>query len=501
MIALWLAAALAAPCEAVQARADALDAPHRCATGGLFHLEEAIAAAPSCATRSPVARRGVDTPAPRWRDGTVDKAVRDAWGEYPNQLTSENFALKWGVDATFSTGQAQVLLDALEASWDLSVGERGYAPPFGADAFKINAYVGDTGSDTPSALGAAGYYWFDDEGWPMLVFSKDVLPEAVDTEMVAAHEFFHALQDANGEFAYDEVSGWWWEATAVWHEHEVYPEHDLWPVFLYWFSIRPELWIGHFVYPRAGSPEEYHQYGAFVYASHLAERHGGHALIKASFDRSSARSTPLRVLDTLLTERGEDLAESFGVFAARNATWDYPEEAWFEQWIDAYEGAAVPHRPTGTVFRETPDWVGPTEHLPRTFGANYWRLTSLRSPTRVEFEGGPDTRWHVAVATQDGAAHEVVPIPVVDGVGELWLEEVEAVDERWLVVAATGPLSDEGAEYAYRLRVTDESEIPVTPEEPRACGCAAGGGPGGAAWGGLALLLGLRVRRRVSRRS
>ncbi len=479
MISLLLALATAGECDVVQP----------CGTGHAFDLHHNALQDPDCAALLPI-RRLPDAIPPSLRG--VEKRTRDSFATFPNSTETDNFIVKWGVqDRDISQQNVDSLIAALEASWDKYIDEWGYTAPNGSDTFKFNVYVGNSGSGAPDDLGAGGYYWTDDEGYPMVVVSQDGLSDPGFIGTLAAHEFFHAMQDSNGGFAYDDISGWWWEATAMWVQHEVFPEDENWPVFLYWFAIRPQLSVGYFEYPTTGTPEQFHQYGAFVYVAHLAERHGGPGLVQESFARSFDGDTPMEVLEELITESGDDIRTSFGEFVLRNGTWDYPTEDWFEYYIDIYGGYETPQadRISGTVNTQTvnndnDDWVAPRGNLPHTFGANYWRFRAPPGRFELEFEGESDIQWHVGVATQTGTTHDTHSVLITDGVGSAEISGLDGVDEAWIVVSPTGTVDDDdGADYAYEFRV-----------RTGVCGCDAGS-PLSAGWLLVPFLALLRRRR------
>ena len=470
--------------------------PTPCATGHAFHVDRDALVDPDCASVLPIRRAPIATPA---RRRGLEKQTRDSYGEFPNAYESDNFIIKWGInDRRIDDFAVQRFSDALEASWDVFIDEWGYDMPASADAYKFNVYIGNTGSGTPDDLGAGGYYWTDDDGLPMVVVNQDSLNDPGFLTTLASHEFFHAIQDANGLFAYDEISGWWWETTAIWVEHQVFPEADGWPVFLYWFAIRPELSVGHFEYPTTGTPEQFHQYGAFVYVEHVAQRHGGPELVYQSFDRSDGTNTPMQVLEELIRENGGDIEASFGEFTLRNGTWDYPTEDWFEDWIDAYGGldASNSHRTAGVILTETDTPESEGQHPPRTYGANYFELIDPSDSFEITFNGDQDVTWHVGVSTQTGTTHDQFTMDITDTSGTLVVDGLDGARETWIVVAPTGPLADDGTEYTFTLEVTNLIEDgPGNGDDgPKSCGCTSAPGPGFLLFA-TPLLIGLRRRR------
>ena len=484
MITILLSVALAGECD--------IAVP--CGTGHAFDVDANPMIDPDCAALLPVRRAPVPLPA---RRRGVEKLVRDSFGDFPNTYESDNFVIKWGVnDSRVPMSAVEQLSSGLELSWDLFIDEWGYDSPAGTDDYKFNVYVGNTGSGTPDDLGAGGYYWTDDDGYPMVVVSRSGLESPDYVTTLSSHEFFHAIQDENGAFNYDDVSGWWWEATAMWVERAAFPESTNWASFLYWFVIRPELSVGHFEYPTTGSPEQYHQYGAVIYVNHVAERHGGHELIYQTFERSRRDNTPMSVLQELIDESGGDIETSFGEFTLRNANWDYDAEATIEDWIDTYGGydVAFSNRTTDVVFTETTDWLPEAEHPPRTYGANYIQVVAPAPSFVVSFEGETDATWHVGVASQTGVVHDSVMMEVTDGVGTLQVDGLDPTSEVWIVVSPTGALEDDGHEYTYRLAVEALEVVEPDEDTRKACGCTSAPSPH-LLWLAAPLLIGLRRRR------
>ncbi len=122
--------------------------------------------------------------------------LRDAFGEAPNIVTSERFALKWGSSLTVSEGTAQDLLAMMEAARDAQVVGTGLPDPTGWDNTFFNVYIGDSGPEVPSADGAGGYYSWDGDDFPFIVLGADTATNESWAHTVTSHEFFHAVQGA-----------------------------------------------------------------------------------------------------------------------------------------------------------------------------------------------------------------------------------------------------------------------------------------------------------------
>ena len=150
-----------------------------------------------CATLSfyaPVPE-GVRKPLPQFLQG--NKAEREATSTGLNSASSDNFIVKWGDQQSFSYDEQEQMLESLEDAWTTYIEEQNYPAPYGSDLYLFNVYIGDTGSGTPSSYGAAGYYYVDEEWYPMIVLSPDAVRDPDYIDITVVHEFYHAIQDVN----------------------------------------------------------------------------------------------------------------------------------------------------------------------------------------------------------------------------------------------------------------------------------------------------------------
>ena len=238
---------------------------------------------------------------------------------------SENFILKWGLDAPPADHEIDLIIEALETSWDHQLDIMGHAAPYGTDDYLFNVYVGDSGGCAPSAMGVGGYYTTDDEGWPIIVLSQGVFSNLDFGQTTVAHEFYHAVQHAEGAFSARGTVQWWWEATAMWVEGEVYPGTEDYYSFLHGYAFEPHLQLN--AYTRltsAGLLEEYHQYGAAIWPRYLTEYVTSWTTIRDTWVYGGSGDDPLDyIAEVIAEESGADIDEVFADFAAHNATWDY----------------------------------------------------------------------------------------------------------------------------------------------------------------------------------
>lgn len=473
----------------------------------------------------------LDVPARHALDG--DKTERDATGTYPNLLTSANFALKWGSRGDVTEEEASALLDAFEAAWAVEIEEMAHPAPAGSDTNLFNIYIGDTGDDTPSGYGAGGYYWTDDEGWPMVVVARDSLYDAEYADIVAAHEFYHAVQDSLGTFPYSGASAWYWEATADWAAGEVFPGNPDYAVFLFGYAFLPHLALDYFDYPDSGALQEYHQYGAFIFPRYLSELAADWTLIRDSWLVEDA-DDPIEAIDGLLAERGGSMAAIFPDYAAHNATWDYADRDIYEEMLAAYEGwyASGDHRVAAEIGPEGTDGEVEADEdlLPQRFGYNVLVQESPQSgPLFLSFAGdlvgseGSDAQFGVVAVLEAGGAVSYAPMTLADNTGELTLEVPADASAVHLVVSAWSDADRGGETFGYRYRFSSDDITGVPPNDtdapgdtadtgeagdtdgegkttPAACGCASGSS-GGAPGVGLVGLMFLLRRFRGRRRS
>ena len=87
---------------------------------------------------------------------------RDAF-DAPNSHASEHFVLRWGTSQPVPEEQVEVMLASLETAWQVEVVEMAHPTPQGADSYRFNVYVANTGVEGPwgplgptGALGPAG---------------------------------------------------------------------------------------------------------------------------------------------------------------------------------------------------------------------------------------------------------------------------------------------------------------------------------------------------------
>ena len=433
---------------------------------------------------APSLLRGDDPPS----DGTL--GVRDSFRDsYPDVVETEHFAIKWGQMRGYTREDLEALGDELENAWDLQMGHFSFAGPPGTHAHKLNVYIGGSAADLPSDLGAAGYFWYDDEGYGMLVISEHYIDDRAYAASIAAHELFHGVQATAAVWDFAEDDSWFLEASAVFMQHRTYPDGvhhaELFPGFAY----LPQLPLNAYDYPDSGITEEYHQYGAYVWVEHLWEHHGGDELIVALFAPEGLGLTPLERTAELI----DDVPGAIFALHERIATLDFTDRDAQLAAVNAWGGwsSERSQRPTGATFGETDGFIPSAG--PGDGGLTLWQLRLPPSELEVSVRLPEGPLWHAAVVSRRGTTHDVVPFDVSSGEGSVVVSGLQHAEEAWLAVSAVDDLDRSTERWDYELRVVALSDDVEEPPAVTTCGCSSQGGRLGSLSG---LLLVAIVRRR-----
>jgi len=417
------------------------------------------------------------------------KTQRDAWGQYPNLHITENFAFKWGNEHGVSQTQVEELAEWFELSWAVEVGEFGHTTPWGSQHYLFNVYIGDTGAGVPSTFGNSGYFTVDDQNYPMIVYGWYTMDNPDFGQIVAAHEFHHALQWAENRYGYEGVSAWYWEASGNWAPYAVFPNNAYYAISFPYYTFLPHYPLNFFDYPDEELFQEQYQYGASLFLHHLSEVWADRQLIVDSWQKG-ASPDPLVTLDELLEERGSSLEEAFIDHIGRNATWDYPNPEVYP-WIFDYYAQYYPDEAANMVLGPVQDfgsWSPPEELIPGHYGYNVIQV-DLEGLWEVQLVGLEEGEYHGVVSTDEGR----VPFEdkaTVEGPAQI----------------SVGAWGEPNTLYAYELVFSpfgggdtgDTGDPVIRPvgAPPRlACSCSTPAG--GAAPGLLLLVLGAVSRRRV----
>ena len=428
----------------------------------------------------------------------------------------------WGSQAPgFVEGDANTLLESFEVAWAAEIEEWGHQAPYGMDRFLFNVVLADSGEQSPSSYGAGAYYYLDPAGYPVIVFSEDSTFDPDWQASTAAHEFYHAIQDAAARYPYEGVSAWYWEASAEWAAGEVYPENPYGGSFIASRAFLRYLPISAFDYFDTGSLAEYVQYGSFISLQHLTEVVDV-TLVPRSWTDTTGVGDPWAVLSALIAADGGDLAQMWLDQQARDVTWDYPQHDLYASTV-AQWAAYYPDQAADQIAAVHADQgVAPGEHVPKAlypqhFGANIIELRSAGGDLIVDVGGdefgseGSAAGWGARVvrrvcdetssssSTDCFVVTELVPFE--GNIGHLDMPYSEAAGyDAWLVVGAFSlePTADrwetETFEYTYGLASTGIVETVPTTEEGVfqaldhariVCGCESSRGAFSTGFGGF----------------
>lgn len=428
--------------------------------------------------------------APPVRRGVVaaagpEKGTRDMYAA-PYEQQSDNFVLRWGQNESFTDEERSGLLNAMELAWQVEIEEMGHPAPYGSDAFKFNVYIGGTGGGLPPDIsGVAGYYKTDGDGWPMIVMAPVAVRDLLVAEATAVHEMYHAIQDSLDRYTYQDLSAWYWEATAEWVTMQVLPGNTFSGQFAFGYLMLPDLPVNFFGDREEDSLEKYHQYGAFLFPHFLTDRLGS-GLVRDSWLSPEGGDDPLETLRALVAEQGEDLDELWLDHIAHNAVLDYPFGGRLERqlelaaatWPDAglYRGTVTPNGESRTVDgKDAPGRYGAyVLRMPEAYpGSVQIGITGHEAGTR----GSPAHFGARLIEFDEDGVPQYTPIPF-DGLhGEISLPDGLPTQGVYVVVGAwsreTSAWDKERFPFDWTIEI-----VPPPDEDTRACGCAASGYPG-----------------------
>ncbi len=428
-------------------------------------------------------------------------------------LLTEHFTVEWSGSVT--QDMAEDFAEWIEYSYEVEVEELGWTEPAGNDQYPILVYIypndGYAGAYTSVEwCGGANTYV------PYMVIYSGCWASQSWAKTVAAHEFNHVLQFSTS-FG-PEV--WYWEATAVWAEEQVYPDYDYWRYDMEYYTEYPYLGLNTFDRNGYGT-RFYHMYGASIFNFALDNHFGGPDMVRQMWDYAKRYYYNYYGLWVVDNVEGIDLEfdDVFVDFIASNTVMDYDEQNRYPDLAIQDEIDSLPAEGSSSS-RYEPESLGVNTIL---FDKD---LGEEGEELHVVFDGedGPD--WYaVLVAIDANSVAEVVRLDLDSG-GEGSGSIAFQGQEVYLVVSpkdddAWGYHYDWNDSWEYSWSATlgapvedtgptnpdDDTgfDLPARPEDgegedgetgttrPQSCGCAAGG-LGGA--GLLALLPALAVRRR-----
>ncbi len=453
----------------------------------------------------PVNHRGQDDDKPPPPAPLEDEPC---WGhQSSNYMLTEHFSVEW--DSGVSESLAESFAEALEYSWDQEVEEFGWNQPVGTDQYPMLAYISDDSGNAGAytsveSCSGVGYA-------PYIVASSGSWSSSSWADTMAAHEFHHTIQFSTSyapEF-------WYWEASAIWMEEQVYPQHNWWTYYVSAYTDTP--YIGLTASSQRDYEIFYHMYGAAIFNFFLDNWYEGADTVKAMWDEAEFEYGQYSyfVKDNV-EDIGLDWDEVWTGFMAATAVMDYDEQSAFPG-IDIHDYVnSLPDAGESTSRDE-----------PQSLGLNYIQfpesLDSGGGDLHVSFSGEAGPEWYaVLVSTEDDRVAEVLRLELDEAnSGEGWIPFQDGD-----VFLAVSPYDDDASGYYYDWDNPDSwsyswtaelgenpdgeqpedtgydgiDDPPDRPDDdigPPSCGCSArsqGAGAGGLAL--LAMLAGLVIRRR-----
>lgn len=275
---------------------------------------------------------------------------------------SAHFVARWndkdGVKLT--SAEIDKGLQTLESIRTFYVEKVGFPPPYENQPakFKINVNVSNQGWASGSGTGHN-----DPAMWLHFDAFKD--------RETLAHEFAHCLQFASLGLRDSPYVGWAWESHAEWMTHQMYPDNT---------GCSDQLVNAPHLY--YGSTRD--RYGNWQFWEYIKDSFG-YSAINQIWSRSrkpgepgQAEEDPLLVLARNRGWQIPDLNDQFGLWALRNATWDYKNGAVYRKNYGNYDDrdGARRNRITilDTVIAARGRYAVPNYRAPQRYGYNLVRI-------------------------------------------------------------------------------------------------------------------------------
>ncbi|MEY3212475.1 MAG: hypothetical protein RIT28_2956 [Pseudomonadota bacterium] len=422
----------------------------------------------------------------------------------PKRYLSEHFSVEY--DDGVPDATAEKFANALEEGYDAMVTDLGWKRLQGDNSYYILAYISE---DSGDGAYTTVDYCQDGRSWmPYIVTYQNVFSGMGSWyEDMSVHEFNHA-QQFNYGFAHE---FWWWEATATYIQESAQPSNNWWSQYINGgFSVQP--WVSMRASSQSDAAQFWHMYGMAVWGFYLDEHVDGHELVRATWeeivgDRGQYDTT----MEEVLTELGYDFEALYLDFAIQSGQMNYREHQLME----------TPNR-SGNVTALPAGGEPSSKERPKGLGQNYINVSPSAATAELpdllfKFGGDPEGDFRVFLVGYNARVPEVVvPVEIIDGVGEGVLEGFGEFDDVLVVIT---PMGDVRSAYNYGWAAEGalvnpeeeepEDEVPTdegeTIEGDRPleigadCGCASGagdvGGVVGLTLGALALVA---RRRRIS---
>jgi hypothetical protein len=263
-----------------------------------------------------------------------------------------------------------VALETIELSWDVQVGQLGFADPILDDDDRFDVYVTTEWTDGGAYVAGEGGDAIEDDGrmgQPSYMALDPTIPDDEFASYVA-HEFNHVVQYS---MDYIEPTLPVWEATATAAEAWTLDDYKIWGDWVADFQAYP--WMGilgdsYIMWDDYGI-WSYHEYGAGIWILHLDETYydgtgeGGAELWWALVQNSRVNEPD--VLDAWGEVTGSTWQDALTEFVAFNLISHDPDRR--PAWVDAHDDGAWGSVPMETLQTAdlpatvAPEWgVAPT---------------------------------------------------------------------------------------------------------------------------------------------
>ena len=224
-------------------------------------------------------------------------------------LESQHFKVIVGIEYKLDTNiqdKMTNILDIAEKSWDVEINQLGFNAPRNTQSSLIDIYIGNMNAynyeyDYFQEIDASFAGWassYSSNNTPFFVLSDTINDDVLKTTI--SHEFFHTIQ-----YSYFEISNidydkwikniWWFEATAVLLEDEVYDDLNGYVYFANQYFNNTDLAIE--TYNRS------HEYSLVVFAKYIKERFGFDIIKKSlSMIETSGELGFFEILDNIFKD-------------------------------------------------------------------------------------------------------------------------------------------------------------------------------------------------------
>ncbi len=304
-----------------------------CATSILLEMHKALPNLSGWA-KEEIERLLAKTPARKVRRNEAPLVAADERIDYPDAVIlpnfeyTEHFAIRWGDDFTFNSGDLERLVEIVENVWDVEVNQMGYTKPWNSNTYYTDVYVGNSGDGAPEIDFQGAYTTLyhnnlaDPDNMSYMVFWDEIFHHESSTQDIFSHEFFHvcqfqiALAGCYGHMVCDACI-WAVEGSAVWAEDEVYNDVNNYMQYVWYYMFEPEitLFSGNGVDP----------YARVIFFKYISENWGGRDALYTIWNE--CHTDIVFSIQGFLSDQGLTLEEAFKEFAVKNLFSDYEEGA------------------------------------------------------------------------------------------------------------------------------------------------------------------------------